>query len=85
MNNEIKLAAERAYPVDKVLREAFEKGAIWQSKQQTDNSIHNLLEEVKKYYKTHSKEEINKLWKEIELEGHLGPTCTEYKKFLNDK
>lgn len=29
MNNEIKLAAERVYPVDKVLREAFEKGVIW--------------------------------------------------------
>lgn len=80
MNNEIKLAAERAYPVDKVLREAFEKGAIWQSKQHT-----NLLEEVKKYYKTHSKEEIKKLWKEIELEEHVGPTCIEYENFLNDK
>lgn len=65
MNNEIKLAAERAYPVDKVLREAFEKGAIWQSKQHTDNSIHNLLEEVKKYYETHSKEDIKKCGKKL--------------------
>lgn len=29
-NNEIKLAAERAYPIDKSLREAFEKGGEYQ-------------------------------------------------------
>lgn len=27
INKEIKLAAERAYPMDRLLREAFEKGA----------------------------------------------------------
>lgn len=45
----------------------------------------DILKEVWYYYQTHSREEIDELWKEIELlEGHLGPTCIEYKKFLND-
>lgn len=45
----------------------------------------DLLKDVWYYYNTHSREEIDELWKEIEKEDHVGPTCTEYENFLNDK
>lgn len=44
----------------------------------------DILKEVWYYYQTHSREEIDELWKEIELEDHVGPTCTEYENFLID-
>lgn len=44
----------------------------------------DILKEVWYYYTTHSHEEIDKLWKEIELEDHTDPICTDYKNFLID-
>lgn len=44
----------------------------------------DLLEEIWYYYNTHTQEEIAELWKEIEQEKHVGPTCEKYKNFLNE-
>lgn len=41
-----------------------------------------LLEQVKNFYQTHSKEEIDKIWKDIIDEKHSGPTVTEYLNYL---
>lgn len=44
----------------------------------------NILKEIWYYYVTHSREEIDELWKEIKKENHLGSTCSEYEKFLKN-
>lgn len=41
-----------------------------------------LLEQVKNFYQTHSREEIDKIWKDIIDEKHSGPTVTEYLNYL---
>jgi predicted ribonuclease toxin of YeeF-YezG toxin-antitoxin module len=41
-----------------------------------------LLEQVKNFYQTHSKDEIDKIWKDIIDEKHSGPTVTEYLNYL---
>ena len=41
-----------------------------------------LLEQVKNFYQTHSREEIDKIWQDIIDEKHSGPTVTEYLNYL---
>lgn len=44
----------------------------------------NILEQVKKFYSTHTTDEIHEVWCEIEKEPRTNnpPTVTEYKQFL---
>lgn len=44
----------------------------------------NILEQVKKFYSTHTTDEIHELWCEIEKDSCANnpPTVTEYKQFL---
>lgn len=44
----------------------------------------NILEQVKKFYRTHTADEIHEVWRAIEKESHSdnSPTITEYKQFL---
>lgn len=44
----------------------------------------NILEQVKRFYQTHTADEIHAVWCEIEKEPHTNNphTVTEYKQFL---
>lgn len=54
-NKEIKLAAERAYPMDKTLQEAFIKGAEYQLKYITIDELKQLCKDYNIEYSFNNK------------------------------